>query len=217
VTFLRLQRTYAAAAGYLDAGLARVLEELEDRRLLDKVWLIVTSDHGMPLGEHGQVGLCRPWLHEELVHLPLLMRFPGKAEAGRRIGALTQPVDLTATLLAAFGLNPPPLHGHNLLPLIEGKSAQVRDFACSGLRLGDAVEWSLRSPDWAFLLPLRTSAADPERNAQLFVKPDDRWEVNNIVQHHPDLAGQLEQTLRDFVAATHRPVSMVNGQVRSVE
>jgi arylsulfatase A-like enzyme len=217
-TFLRLQRTYAAAVSYLDAGLDLLLKELEERRLLDDVLLVVTSDHGLPLGEHGAVGLCRPWLHEELIHLPLLLRLPGGAEAGRRVAALTQPVDLAPTLLDAFGLPPPPpAHGHSLLPLARGAVPQVRAYACAGLRVGDGLEWALRTPEWAFLLPLRPAAGEAPRPPQLYVKPDDRWEVNNVVQHHLELAEHLEQTLRGFVEATRRPGRLEPPQLRAVE
>src|SRR5262249_54972038 len=60
LTFIRLQRTYAAAVSYLDAGLGLLLKELEERRLLDEVLLVLTSDHGLPLGEHAVVGLSPP-------------------------------------------------------------------------------------------------------------------------------------------------------------
>ena len=69
------------------------------------MWLL-TSDFGYPLGEHGQIGRYRPWLHEEMVHLPLMLRLPGAAEAGRRVPAFTQPPDLYATVLEAFGIPP---------------------------------------------------------------------------------------------------------------
>src|SRR5262249_57153350 len=101
--FLRLRYSSAGAVAYLDAGLELLLNHLRQQNLLDGLTLIITSDHGLPLGEHGIVGNVRPWLHEELVHLPLIVRLPGKARAGRRVGALTQSVDLMPTLLDLFG------------------------------------------------------------------------------------------------------------------
>ena len=79
------------------------------------------------------------------------------------------------------------------------------DYACSGSRIGEAVEWALRTPDWSFLLPLQPAPGDPLRGPQLYVKPDDRWEVNNVLQHHLELGEQLEKTLRGFVEAATRP------------
>jgi arylsulfatase A-like enzyme len=214
LTFIRLQRSYAAAVSYLDTGLAVLLKELEERHLLDEVLLIVTTDHGLPLGEHGIVGLCHAWLHDELAHLPLLVRLPKGEQAGRRVLALTQPVDLMPTLLDAFGQPPAPTQGNSLLALARGTVEKVRDYACSGLRVGEAVEWALRSPEWAFLLPPSAEAGGP---ARLYVKPDDRWELNDVIQHHPELAEHIEAVLRGFVEATRRPGPLQPPELRDVE
>ena len=189
--FLRWQRSYAGAVAYLDAGLGLLAEELEQRGLLSQTLLLLTSDYGLPLGEHGPLGLARPWLHDELIHVPLILHLPGAAEAGRRVSALTQPVDLAPTLLDAFGVPLPPLHGRSLLPLARGEVEKVRDYACTGVEVDGVGEWALRTPDLAVLLPL-----DPQRPPQLYVKPDDRWEVNDLRQHHLEEAEQLERILR---------------------
>ncbi len=206
-TFRQLQRTYAAAVSWLDRQLGELLEKLRRHDLYDSWMIIVTSDRGFPLGEHGLVGASRPWLHEELVHIPLIIRMPHGAAGGARIGALTQPVDLMPTLLEAFDLTSLDCHGSSLLPLIRGEQERIRDYACSGSEIGGELEYSLRTLDWAFLLPQETGSGGlhpPLRNPQLYVKPDDRWEVNNVLQHHFELAEQLEQTLRAFVKTPTR-------------
>jgi arylsulfatase A-like enzyme len=200
--YLRLQGSYAAAVSYLDAGVGQLCDALKELDLTDKVTLLFTADTGQELGEHGIVGPARPWLHESVVHVPLLLRLPEQQFAGRRIAALTQAVDLAPTLADLFGAPLPPTHGRSLLPLVRGEVETVRDHACSGLQIGDGVEWALRTPERALLLPLRPHADDPNRRPQLYVKPDDRWEVNDIIHHEPEQAEALERTLRDFVKAT---------------
>ncbi|MBI1917309.1 MAG: hypothetical protein HYS12_21625 [Planctomycetes bacterium] len=107
------------------------------------------------------------------------------------------------TLLEAFGLPPPEgVQGHSLLPLARAEAEHLRDYACIGLQLGGASEWGLRAPGWAFLLPGPSEPGDPPRGRQLYVKPDDRWEVNDVLQHHLDRADAFEQTLKEFVAAS---------------
>jgi arylsulfatase A-like enzyme len=204
-TLLRLQDSYSAAVTYLDAGIEHLLAELSERGLLDDMLLLVTTDRGLSLGEHGIIGDHRPWLHDELIHLPLLVRLPGAAEAGRRVFALTQPVDLLPTLLDAFSLPLPPIHGHSLVPLLDGTAESVRVYACAGLMLGAAIEWALRTPEWAFVLPVQMEPGDAPRGPQLYRKPDDRWEVNNVIQHHLERAEGLEQILRGFIQATKQP------------
>lgn len=208
--YLSLQASYAAAVSYVDAGIGQLLQALGGLEGGEEILLIITTDTGQNLGEHGLVGAYRPWLHDELIHLPLVLRLPGAAEAGRRVAALTQAVDLAPTLADWFKTALPDAHGHSLLPLVRGEVESIRPYACVGLQIGEAVEYALRTPEWAFLLPLPspTSSAPKEgegeagieRAPQLYVKPDDRWEVNNVLQHHLELAEQLERTLRDFVA-----------------
>jgi arylsulfatase A-like enzyme len=215
--FLRLQRTYAGAVTYLDSILGQVLDGLRHRGILEGMLLIVTSDHGLPLSEHGIAGGQRLRLHDELIHVPLIVRLPGAAEAGRRIPALTQSVDVMPTLLEVFGLPPAPIHGHSLFPLLRGQAAEVRPYAAAGLQFGEDIEWALHTPDWAFLLPVRAAAGAQPPGPQLYVKPEDRWEVNNVVQHHLELAEHLEQTLRGFVEATRRPGPLQPPPLRAVD
>jgi hypothetical protein len=203
--FLRLQRTYGGAVTLLDEGVGVLLEGMEEHGLLDEAALVVTSDRGFALGEHGLVGDALDIPHEERVHVPLLVRLPGATGSGLRVAELTQAVDLMPTLLSAFGLPVPAVvQGHDLLPLCRGEGGPVRPYACCGLGSGGAVAWAIRTPDWALLLPAPagpTLAAPP----RLYVKPDDRWEVNDVLQHHLELAQHLEQTLRMFVRAAGQP------------
>jgi arylsulfatase A-like enzyme len=191
--YLGLQAGYQAAMTYLDAGMAELLAALDE---MEGVAVLFTADHGLPLGERKA-----PGLYEEAVHLPLLLRLPGGGEGGLRVDALTQSVDLAPTLAELFGVAVPGAHGSSLLPLARERGGPVRPYACSGQQVGDAVEWSLRTPEWALLL----RAAGEERLPQLFVKPDDRWEVNDVAQHAPDQVEALEKALRAFVAATAQP------------
>jgi arylsulfatase A-like enzyme len=214
----RVQLTYAAAVSYLDAGLGLLTEEFARRDLLDELLLVLTAEQGLALGEHGILGPARVWLHDELIHLPLLVRLPCAAEAGRRVFALTQPVDLLPTLLEAFGLPPPEgTHGRSLLPAACGEEAGLRAYACAGGRAGGGMEWALRTAAWACILPVTSPEGDAPREPQLYVKPDDRWEVNNVRQHHLELAEHLEEVLRGFVTAARRPGPLQPPPLRDVE
>jgi arylsulfatase A-like enzyme len=213
----RLQNTYAAAVTAFDARLGALLDELEERGLGGDLLLCITSDRGLALGEHGVVGDGRPWLHEEVMHLPLLVRLPGGGEAGRRVFALTQPVDLLPTVLEALGVPlPAEVHGRSLWPLLRGEAEQVRAYACAGRDLGETAEWALRTPEWGFIRTEGGATAGPLRGPQLYVKPDDRWEVNNVLQHHLDLADHFEQVLRGFVEASRRPGPLQPPELRDV-
>jgi arylsulfatase A-like enzyme len=204
-TFMRLQRTAAGAVTFFDESLGALLEDLRDRRLLDDLLLFVTSDYGWPLGIHGWVGDALPGLHEERLHVPLICRLPGGIEAGRRVSALTQSVDLMPTLLDAVGGQVPPLHGQSLLALCRGEVDNIRPYACAGLPHPDCPAWALRTRDWLLHIRAPLDANAPVPTPELYVKPDDRWEVNNLWQHYQGWGHALEHTLRAFVDASWRP------------
>ena len=192
-----LQNTYAAVVTYFDAQLGRVLDHIKSRTDL---LICVTARAGLPLGEHGMIGAPRPWLHAELVHVPLVMRLPNGAEAGMRINALTQPLDLTATLLEAGNAPIPPMHGRSLWPLLRSETPSVRPYAMSMMEVDGFESWLLRSLAWAFHLPTKFPVdADPSK-PKLYVKPDDRWEVNDFWQQQVDRADEFERALREFIA-----------------
>src|SRR5207249_3240119 len=122
----RLQNSYAAAVTNWDARLGDIVQSLRDSGRLDDTLICVTASSGLPLGEHGQIGPYRPWLHEEVVHVPLLLRLPKAREAGLRIPGLTQPVDLIPTFQEFLGQIPEPGQGHNLWPLLHSEVSRIR-------------------------------------------------------------------------------------------
>ncbi len=89
------------------------------------------SDHGEMLGDHGlRLKGCR--FYEGLVHVPLIVSWPGQLRAGLRSAALVELLDLAPTLLEATGL-PIPAHmqGRSLLPLLAGQAEPDRH-RCTG-------------------------------------------------------------------------------------
>ena len=198
---LRLRRTYAGTVTLVDRWLGDLFEALRARGRLDDSLVIFTSDQGEPLGEHGYVRRFRPWLYEELIHTPLIVRMPGGEHGGTRRQAIVQTVDLLPTVLAALGLPPSDrAHGHDLLPLIRGEESKVRDYACLGM---DVEEFAIRTHLWHLIVPIEVDPDEP-RGVELYRKPEDRWDQNDVAAEHPEVADQLELTLRRFVDAIGR-------------
>ena len=189
--YLALQTTCAAAISQQDAVLAELLDGLPD-----DVAVLFTSDHGQALGEHGVVGPVRPWLHTELVLVPLILRLPG-AITRRRVSELTLSIDLAPTVADFLGTTLPGAQGRSLLPLTRLESVPWRDHAGLGTRTGDEIEWAL----WTANRSLRVPIACTEGLPRLYVKPDDRCEVNDVLHHYPEEAETLQRTLRDYVEA----------------
>jgi len=133
---------YAGKVTMVDHWLGRVLDQLDKFELWDSTAVILMTDHGHFLGEHGWWGkpACPPY--NTIAHTPLMIHLPGDTGAGRRIDALTTTVDLYTTILDCFGLQPPaPVQGRSLLPLLRGEAQAVRDHVLYGW-FGQWVGWT---------------------------------------------------------------------------
>jgi arylsulfatase A-like enzyme len=188
-----LHSSFAAVVTTLDAELGVIFEQLRKHELEQSAAWLLTSDFGYPLGEHGVIGLYRPYLHEELVHLPLILRLPGAAEACRRVSDFTQPADVGATLLDLAGVKPQ--EGMSLLLQARGQAVSARTHAVTELVLNGVSELAIRTPEWAYLLPVKVPDGET-REPLLFEKPDDRWEVNDLRARNIERADELETELK---------------------
>jgi hypothetical protein len=193
--YLAIQTTFAAAVSQQDAALAELLDGLPD-----DVAVLFTADHGQTLGEHGVVGPVHPFLHAEVVHVPLILRLAGVVTR-RRAAELTLSIDLGPTVADLLGTTLPGAHGRSVLPLTQRQGAPWRVYGCLGMRVGDEVEWALWTADRALRVPI--AGRDGQR--RLYVKPDDRCEVNDVRHHYLEEAEGLERTLRAYVEAAARP------------
>ena len=109
--FVLLGELYDAEVAALDAYIGHLLATLESRGDLENTTVVITSDHGENLGEHGHFAHVFD-LHNTLVDVPLIIRVPG-APAGTREDPV-QLLDLFPTLLALNGLDPGAGHGRDL-------------------------------------------------------------------------------------------------------
>jgi len=91
---------YDAEIRYNDARIGEFLEALRERGLLEESMLIVTADHGDAFGEHGYYEHPR-YLHDEITHVPLIVRPPGGRAEEVETPAST--LDVGATIEAAVG------------------------------------------------------------------------------------------------------------------
>jgi arylsulfatase A-like enzyme len=113
-------RPYDGEVAFTDSLIGEFRKALEDRGLLGSTMVILTSDHGEGLGDHGEASHGF-FLYDTTVHVGLIVRLPGGEPAGRTVDAAVSHVDLMPTILDAVNVDPPrPVHGESLIPLIEG-------------------------------------------------------------------------------------------------
>jgi arylsulfatase A-like enzyme len=128
------RRSYAALVSMCDKSLGRVLDVMDDQGMWDDTMLIVNTDHGYLLGEHGwwAKGMM-PWF-DQLIHLPFFLWDPRDGRRGVRSTALAQTIDIAPTLLRFFGLEPTPdMQGHDLAGGLGDGDTFPREAALFGL------------------------------------------------------------------------------------
>ncbi|MFF8615607.1 sulfatase [Streptomyces sp. NPDC015350] len=103
-----VRNEYAALLSMCDQSLGRVLDAMDELALWDDTLLMVCTDHGLLLGEHGWWGKnVQPW-YDETIHTPLFLWDPRSRITGERRAALVQTVDFAPTLLEFFSVAPTP-------------------------------------------------------------------------------------------------------------
>jgi arylsulfatase A-like enzyme len=124
---------YLALMSMCDNSLGRVLDVFDEQNLWEDTLLIVCTDHGFLLGEHGWWGKSvQPWF-DETIHTPLFVWDPRSRRAGERRDALVQTVDIAPTLLDFFGLDATPeMTGSSLASVIDD-GTPVREAGLFGL------------------------------------------------------------------------------------
>ncbi|NUN94675.1 MAG: sulfatase [Candidatus Omnitrophica bacterium] len=114
------RRNYALEVEAVDTALGELLERFEAAGLLERTLVILTSDHGESLGEHGHMGHVEQ-LYDPLMAVPLILRFPDGRHAGRTVEDLAALSDIPPTVFDLLDIVPPSKpRGISLLPLIEG-------------------------------------------------------------------------------------------------
>ncbi len=130
LAFVRAQ--FAGKITMVDRWFGELQDTMDRLGLWDTTAVIVTTDHGHYLGEHGWVGKPKSPLYNTLAKIPLLIWHPDAPETGRRVDALTASVDLYATMLDALDVEGGTPHSRSLMPLVTGETDRHRDWAIYG-------------------------------------------------------------------------------------
>ena len=181
---------YAAMIEAMDIAIGKVLKSLDDLNITEETLVIFTSDNG-PFGGVGDASPLRAdkgHLYEGGIRVPLIVRWPGKVEAGAVEETPVILTDLHPTILAATGLDlnsTIPNDGHNLLPLLKGKEKLKNR----------AVYWHY--PNFAFHRDNRLGSAIREGDHKLihFYDTDsvELYNLKNDIGEKNDLSGKMPQ------------------------
>lgn len=164
-------------------------------------WLItLLGARGFPLGEHGRIGGIDPRTHAEQLQVPWLIRFPDKLGQLTRVDALTSHHDLLPSLADWIDrnrkLDRSAFDGASIVPFASSVRTSWRDATISM----SASARSIRTTAWCLREDFAHNAGDPTSNEassvpELYVRPDDRWEANDVAKLCPEVVEELRAVI----------------------
>jgi arylsulfatase A-like enzyme len=164
-------------------------------------WLItLLGARGFPLGEHVRIGGIDPRTHAEQLQVPWLVRFPNRLGRLTRVGALTSHRDLLPTLVESIDhggrIDRSAFAGTSILPFASFARTPWRDATIST----SASARSVRTATWCLREGAARNAGDtisvePVSAPELYVRPDDRWEANDVAKLCPEVVEELRAKL----------------------
>lgn len=219
-----LRDVYDAEIAFQDRQLRRVFRSLERSGMLDNTMVIIASDHGESHGDHNFMGHCFV-VYNELVRVPLVIRYPEMFPAGELIKDAVSTRRLYHTILEAAGIEREAfgqtVEDLSLTRSVEGKDPEgevVISEAFPPLNFIDVME--LNNPeaiDTFRVRMMRRAIYDggyklmtvSDRPDELFYMPDDPFETKNLLDNpvgHEKEVLRLERALEDYIvlAEAHR-------------
>jgi arylsulfatase A-like enzyme len=178
-----LRFLYSRGVSHTDLQLGLLFDNLTRLGIFDNMMIVLTSDHGEALLEHGTVLHGNSW--EEILRVPLVWKWPGNRFAGERRDDLSSGVDVAPTLLAAQNISTEGLTGRNLLELPSERPVFARTH-----------EWVVVSNGLKGIF----SGTEPAHQRLYDLRQDPR-ETSDVSGQQPEVVAHLMSCLKNRVLA----------------
>jgi arylsulfatase len=208
----RSRACYLGLVSHVDDQIGRLLAAMDERRLLDDTLVVVTSDQGVCLGEHGL--FMKRNFYEQSAGAILIVSWPGHLPEGKVVDDPVELVDVMPTMLDAAGIEvPSTAQGRSLLPLVAGRQ-QGRDAVFSEIDFANpqfdryylpkSRRVMVRTAEWKMSCFVERSG--DARDGDLYHLAEDPHEVRNLWS---------DKTYRDVVAALEARIRKWDDETRA--
>ncbi len=185
---------YDAEIRSMDQGFEALVAYLRERGIYDNTLIVFTSDHGEEFGEHGVIGWHSHTLYDELLRVPLIIKYPAGDYGGTVVDQQVRSIDIAPTVLGYLQLPAPAdFCGSDLAALVEGGSMEELPAVSRMDRAAHIDRSSIRTEEWKLAgLARRRSLYD------LSSDPEELWDRS---LKDGERAEQLEAQLQSIVAS----------------
>ncbi len=219
---------YDGAIAYMDACIQSIFTALEEMGIMDETIIALNGDHGETLYDH-ECWFDHHGIYDNVLHVPLIIRYPAAVPAGQRLGGFNQHKDLLPTLLDLAGLGSDPPHppapspkhqgggvetnlpvfdGQSLMPMIRGEVASLEsEFYISECTWMRKHGW--RTPGWKLMIALEPDFHfKPE--VELYNLVEDPEENNNLAEAEPEIVAELRRRMEAFIGRREAETGITN-------
>lgn len=198
---------YFGMVKLIDDCVGRILDSLEQKRIIDDTIIIFTTDHGDYNGEHGLFEKNK--LYESVYHIPFLIRYPKMIEKGTIVNEFISTVDFQQTLLGLVGIEPCGREqGNDASPLLKGEKIDWKNevFIYQHLDVGTGIitpEYELAYVDRYHSYEenglVKCELKPPHSEGILFDRINDPLQEHNLI-NKPEYAEVVEQLSRKLIS-----------------
>lgn len=183
--FARFVRSYASTIKSVDDSVGRVYQALKDLGELDNTVVILASDNGMFLGEHGMTD--KRTMHEESIRVPLLVRYPKLIKPGTVVDRMVLNIDLAPSVLEICRAAPlKNIHGVSWAPLLGGDARGWRTSWYYEYNYEKQFPYTpnvrgVRTDEWKYVRYPHGDGGPDRHKAELYNLKDDPGELRNLI------------------------------------
>ena len=210
---------YDGELAYVDDELVRLFDALRNAGIWENALVIVTADHGEAFYEHENWDHARPWIHEtpglyeEIVHVPLIVKWPGQ-RSGRRVRSLVSQMDVSPTILEVAGIETETLWAAGLRRFFDDEAGRdeparntISEFVSVRPDRDAGLQIALRSQDAKYIATFRADTLAELRGAapvrhELYDLRDDPGELRNLLEGDDVVPSAFSAALRGYLRAT---------------
>ncbi len=199
---------YDGAIAYMDACIQTIFQALEAQGILDETIVVLNADHGETLYDH-ECWFDHHGLYDQTLHVPLIIRYPGKVAAGKRISGFNQHKDLLPTILDLADIETSvPFDGSSLLPMARGEvSSHESEFyitECTWMR-----KHGWRTPEWKLILALEPDFHF-KPTVELYNLVTDPDENRNVADENGDVVALLTGRMEAWISRREQETGLPN-------
>ena len=188
---------YDGAVAYMDACIQTIFNALEAHGIMDETIVILNGDHGETLYDH-ECWFDHHGLYDVTLHVPLIIRYPGRIPAGSRVTGFNQHKDLVPTIMDLAGIESGiDFDGDSLMSLVDGTvSSFDSEFyitECTWMR-----KHGWRTPQWKLMVAL-----EPDFHfkppVELYNLVEDPDENKNLAEELPEVVNLLKRRMNTWI------------------